>query len=1093
MKKKSKNTGFLYRVFQNDLKLKLTTLLILVAMFNIRGNTYAQKTKVTLELNNSTIEKVIETIEQKTDFRFIYKLNDIDLDRTVSISVKDQNIYVVLDRIFKGTQTEFKVRDTQIILKKPEIKTHVIEFEKQTIMGTITDENGLPLPGASVFEQGTKNGIITDFDGKFKITVESSQSVIVVTFVGYTEKKFTADQKVINVQLFPDATNLQEIVVVGYGTTARKDVTGAVSSIAAKDMNQGAIVNPLQLISGKAAGVNINQIGSEPGSGPSVRIRGVSSLIGGSDPLVVVDGIQGNLDLLTSIPPTEIESIDILKDASATAIYGSRGAAGVILVTTKSNKNGKSTIEYVGSTSIDFIPKKLNMLSAAEWSAAAASNGVPASSNHGADTDWYGVLTQTGFTQSHTLSFGGGTNKLNYRASLTAISQDGVVINSSNKKYIARVQATQKGLDDKLKLTFNLNNGVETSTRTIADVGRSGQVSNLISQAYLMRPTDPVFDTDGKTYFTDPGLFQYINPYAVAEKTINDSQWDNLFGSLKADLDLAEGLQAGWFGSWRKTNKTTGFYLPVSSTDPGAVRQDGFGNITNERQNEKLMDISLTYKKTFGVHSINALALYEWQNQTYEGNFLQARGFISDVTSYNALQYGDMSKVIYNDIRSYKNDRTLASFVARANYTLLDRYLVTASIRRDGSSVFGANNKWGNFPSASVAWQITKESFMSNQTLINELKLRAGYGVTGNQQGLSPQGSLSLVDGAGSTYFGGSQITNFNISQNPNADLKWETKKQTNLGLDFALLDSRLRGTFDVYTATTDNLLFNYTVPQPPYPKSDIKANVGSIRNEGLEVSLGYDVIRNENTTFTLAGNVSFMRNEVLNLSGSINGIALNTDYVAWGGGTPNMYLIKGQPIGTFNILEHEGVNASGVETVVDRNGDGIIDQGARSPDRVIKGSALPTYTFAFNPSLRYKNFDASLLLRGSGGNKVYNLVNQRSSYLENIGKSNVLDSALDKGIRTSPYGSDIWLEDASFIRLENVTAGYNFVFKDRFLESIRLSLTGNNLFLITDYTGIDPEINLNGSNSDNAYFGGDRGIYPRTRSVAFGVIVKFK
>lgn len=1093
MKKKSKNTGFLYRVFQNDLKLKLTTLLILVAMFNIRGNTYAQKTKVTLELNNSTIEKVIETIEQKTDFRFIYKLNDIDLDRTISINVKDQSIYVVLDKLFKGTPTEFKIRDTQIILKKPELKTQVIEFQKQTVSGIITDENGLPLPGASVLEEGTKNGMVTDFDGKYKITVESTSSVIIVSFVGYKEKKVIANQSVINIQLIPDATDLQEIVVVGYGTTARRDVTGAVSSVTAKDMNQGAIVNPLQLISGKAAGVNINQIGSEPGSGPSVRIRGVSSLIGGSDPLVVVDGIQGNLDLLTSIPPTEIESIDILKDASATAIYGSRGAAGVILVTTKSNKNGKSTIEYVGSTSIDFIPKKLNMLSASEWTAAAASNGVPASSNHGADTDWYGVLTQTGFTQTHTLSFGGGTNKLNYRASLTAISQDGVVINSSNKKYIARVQATQKGLDDKLKLTFNLNNGVETSTRSIADLGRVGQVSNLISQAYLMRPTDPVFDTDGSTYFTDPGLFQYINPYAVAEKTINDAQWDNLFGSLKADLDLADGLQAGWFGSWRKTNKTTGFYLPSSSTDPGAVRQNGFGNITNERQNEKLMDISLTYKKTFGVHSINALALYEWQNQTYEGSFLQARGFISDVTSYNALQYGDMSKVIYNDIRSYKNDRTLASFVARANYSLLDRYLVTASIRRDGSSVFGANNKWGNFPSASVAWQITKESFMSNQTLINELKLRAGYGVTGNQQGLLPQGSLSLVDGAGSTYFGGSQITNFSISQNPNADLKWETKKQTNLGLDFALLNNRLRGTFDVYTATTDNLLFNYTVPQPPYPKSDIKANVGSIRNEGLEVSLGYDVISNENTTLTLAGNVSLMRNEVLNLSGSINGIPLNTDYVAWGGGTPNMYLIKGQPIGTFNILQHAGVNASGVETVVDQNGDGTFDQGARSPDRVMEGSALPTYTFAFNPSLRYKNFDASLLLRGSGGNKVYNLVNQRSSYLENIGKSNVLDSALDKGIRTSIYGSDIWLEDASFIRLENVTAGYNFAFKDRFIESIRLSLTGNNLFLITDYTGIDPEINLNGSNADNAYFGGDRGIYPRTRSVAFGVIVKFK
>ncbi|MEO8255640.1 MAG: TonB-dependent receptor, partial [Flavobacterium sp.] len=443
----------------------------------------------------------------------------------------------------------------------------------------------------------------------------------------------------------------------------------------------------------------------------------------------------------------------------------------------------------------------------------------------------------------------------------------------------------------------------------------------------------------------------------------------------------------------------------------------------------------------------------------------------------------------------YKNDRTLASFVARANYTLLDRYIVTASIRRDGSSVFGANHKWGNFPSASVAWQITKESFMSNQTLINELKLRAGYGVTGNQQGLGPQGSLPLVDivkNAPNTYFGGSLINNYNYSQNANADLKWETKKQTNLGLDFALIDNRLRGSVDVYTSTTDNLLFNYTVPQPPYPTNQVKANVGSIKNEGLEISLGYDVIKTENTTLTLAGNVSFMRNEVLNLSGSINGIPLNTDYVGWSG-VPNSYLIKGQPIGTFYILQHEGKDASNKETVVDQDKDGLIDQGSRSPDRVMEGSALPTYTFSFNPTLRYKNFDASVLLRGSGGNKVYNTVNQNLSYLENIGKSNVLESALDKGIRTSTYASDLWLEDGSFIRLENVTAGYTFGLKDRFIDSIRLSLTGNNLFLITQYTGIDPEINLSGSGDQGAYFGGDKGIYPRTRSITFGVIVKFK
>jgi len=1090
MKKKSKNVGFKYPMFQYDLKLKLTTLLILVAMFNIRGNTYAQKTKVTLELNNSTIEKVIETIEQKTDFRFIYKLNDIDLERVISISVKDQPITIVLDKLFKGTSTEFKVRDTQIILKKPELKTQNILYQKQTVSGIITDENGLPLPGASVIEEGTRNGMVTDFDGKYKLTVESSASVIVVSFVGYKEKKVVASQNVINIQLIPDATDLQEIVVVGYGTTVKKDVTGAVSTIAAKDMNQGAIVNPLQLISGKAAGVNITQIGSEPGSGPSVRIRGIGSLIGGNDPLVVVDGIQGNMDLLNQVPPSEIESIDVLKDASATAVYGSRGAPGVIIVTTKKNKAGRTTLEYTGSTSLDFIPKKLDMLSADQWWQTAQTVGVPSSANHASDTDWYGLLTQTGVTQTHSLAFGGGTDKFSYRASITAILQDGVVINTGNKKYIGRVQATQTALDDKLKLSFNLTNGINNTDSSIGNIGTAAYSSNLITNAYLMRPTDPVFNPDG-SYFTDPNVFQYLNPYAAAQTVTNEKQEDNLFGSLKADLDLAKGLTFGWFGSWRKTNSSIGYFLPVESTNAYAISQNGYANIKNEKQNERLMNASLTYKRTFGIHSINALALYEWQNQTYQGNYTQAKGFVSDKTTYNALQLGDLSKVASGDIESYKNDRTLVSFLGRVNYTLLNRYLFTGSFRRDGSSVFGVNNKWGDFPSASVAWQINKESFMGTQNLFNELKLRVGYGVTGNQQGLLPQNSLSLVGRQGLAYFGGSLITNFGISQNANADLQWETKKQTNIGLDFALLDNRLRGTVDVYDATTDNLLLDYTVPQPPYAYNTIKANVGSISNKGLEVSLAYDLIRTENSTLTLGGNVSFMKNKVLKLSGSINGVPLNTDYVGWG--APNSLLVEGKPVGAFYPLQHTGVNSNGVETVLDRNGDGAIDQGVTSADRYYAGTALPTYTFAFNPTYRYKNFDASMLWRGSGGNKVYNQLNQTLSMLENTGKSNLLQSGVDKGIRTSTYASDVWLEDGSFIRLENVTAGYSFRFTDKYVDSIRLSLTGNNLLLITDYTGIDPELNISGSGKSEDNFGGDKGIYPRTRSIAFGLSVKFK
>ena len=1087
MKKNPKNSGIQFPLFQNNLKLKLTTLLLLVVMFNIRANTYAQKTKVSLELNNTTVETVIETIEQKTDFRFIYKMNDIDLNRIISIRVKDQTIDVVLDKLFKGTGTNFKVRETQIILKKPLIeKTDQIFYLKKTIKGKVSDENGMPLPGASVMEEKTKKGVVTDINGNFEITVENSDAMLLISYIGYKEKRVSANQDNSVIQLFPDTTTLEEIVVIGYGTSSRKDVTGAVASIAAKDMNQGAVVNPLQLISGKLAGVNITQTGSEPGSAPSVRIRGISSLIGGNDPLVVVDGVQGNMDLLNQIPPSEIASMDILKDASATAVYGSRGAAGVIIVTTKKNKAGRTSVEYSASTAIDYIPKKLDMLNADQWWQQAQLVGVPASANHGSDTDWYGILTKGGVTQTHTLSFGGGTDTFSYRASISAILQDGVVINTSNKKYIGRIQATQSAMDDKLKLTFNLNSGVTNAVNSIGSIGRAAFTSNLITNAYVMRPTDPVYNPDG-SYFTDPNVFQYLNPYAAAQTVTNEGQYDNLFGSLKADLDLYKGLTAGWFGSWRKTNSTNGYYLPAESTNAYAVDQNGYANISNNKQNEKLMNISLSYKKVFGDHSINALALYEWQNQAYQGNFAQAKGFINDIATYNALQLGDLSKVQPGDISSYKNDRTLVSFLGRVNYSFLSRYLFTASFRRDGSSVFGVNNKWGDFPSASVAWQIDKEPFMANQTVFSELKLRGGYGVTGNQQGLYPQNSISLVGGSGVTYFGGQQITNFNVIQNANADLRWETKKQTNIGLDFALFDNKLRGSVDVFTATTDNLLFDYTVPQPPFPYNTIKANVGSLLNEGLEISVGYDLIKTENTTLTLAGNVSFLRNEILNLSGSINGVPLNTNNVPWG---PSSYLIEGQPIGVFNILHHTGKDNENSETVLDVDGNGIIDQGTTSPDRLIKGSALPTYTYAFNPTFQYKNLDISMLWRGSGGNKIYNGLKSSLSYLENIGKANVLDSAIPLGLFTSKYGSDLWLEDGSFLRLENVTVGYNLHFeKIKYIESVRISLTGNNLLLITPYSGIDPELNLSGANG----FGGDNGIYPRTRSFAFGLNVKLK
>lgn len=955
-----------------------------------------------------------------------------------------------------------------------------------TVKSKVLDEQKVALMGVTVLELGTHNATVADVNGQFTLKVASSASLIKISYIGYETIQLAADKIGSTIVLSEDAHLLQEVVAVGYGTMRKKDVTGSVSSVNSENMNKGAMTNPLQQIAGKAAGVAITQVGSEPGSGPSIRVRGVTSLIGGSDPLIVIDGVQGTLEFLNQIPSNEIENIDILKDASATAIYGSRGAAGVVLVTTKKSEAGKMQIEVSSTVSMDRISNKLDMMTADQWRTQREAWGVPVSTDHGSNTDWYSLLTQTGSTQNHNISIGAGTKDFNYRASVSAILQDGIVINSNNQKYIERFQATQKAFDNKLTLSTTLSTSTEQNTGSPQSVGRAAFTSNLISNTYVSRPTDPVLNADG-TYFTDPNVFQYINPYAVAQQVTNDKTVNNMFGSFRADLELAKGLTAGWFGSWRKLDENTGYYLPALSTIASAIEKNGIASINNRHEDEKLMDISLTYKKKFGEHSIDVLGLYEYQKQSYNGNYTQMTDFVSDINTYNALGNGNINKITSGNIASYRNDRRAASFLGRVNYSYMGKYMLTASVRRDASSVFGAGYKWGTFPSASVAWRISEESFMKGIDFISDLKLRAGYGVTGNQQGLSPQQSIRLVGATGQTYFAGSQITNYDLIQNGNSDLRWETREQKNIGVDFAFLNSRISGSIDVYSGTTSNLLFNYTVPSPPYPISNIVANVGSLLNEGIDFTLNTHIIKTKDFDFSLNGNLSLLRNKITKLSGSINGDPLNTNYVPWG---TNSYLIVGQPIGTFNILQHLGKTDTNEETVVDVNGDGNIDGGSTSLDRKIEGSALPTYTFAITPVLRYKNFDLSMLFRGSGGNKIYNSIRPSFSYFENLGKSNLLASAASLGLFTSKYSSDLWLEDGAYVRFDNVTLGYHFDTKNiKYVSGLRLSLTATNLAVFTKYTGLDPELNASGGNG----FGADYGIYPRTTGVALGLNVTLK
>lgn len=961
--------------------------------------------------------------------------------------------------------------------------------QKAPFTGTVVDERNLPLPGATVTVKETGQSTVTDVNGAFSINSAAQTLTITVNFLGFDplEKIVVANQGT-KFSLIPNARSLTEVVVVGYGTVRKKDLTGAVSTVGSKDLNPGAVTNPLQQLDGKAAGVNITQVGSEPGVAPTVRVRGITSLQGGNDPLVVVDGIQGNMDLLNQVPPSEIASIDVLKDASATAIYGSRGAPGVIIVTTKKSTAGKSSVEYTENTSLDVIANKLKLLTADQWTAQAAAQGVDISANHGSNTDWFNLLTRNGVTQNHTLAFGGGANDFNYRASLTAINQTGIVINSSYKKYIGRIVATQKALDDRLTLTMNVNSGINEYTYSPTGVGNAAFTSNLISQSYISRPTDPVLNTDG-SFYSDPNVFQYTNPYAVATTVKNNNSINNLFGSLRADLELFKGLTAGWFGSWRKADSNNGYYAPAASTITSSINYNGQAHINNDHADEKLMDISLSYKKDFGVSHFDATAVYEWQAQTYNGSYSAARGFANDIATYNALQLGTLANTFSGDVASYKNDRRLVSFLGRINYSYNNRYLLTASFRRDGSTVFGENHKWGNFPSASLAWRVDQEGFMKNQHTFSNLKLRVGYGVTGNQQGISPQNSIALVGLNGTTptvYFGGQLIPNYFYTQNANPNLRWETKKQANAGVDIGFFGDRLTGSFDAYTANTDNLLFRYTVPvSGSFFVNNILANIGSLQSRGLELALSYTVIRSKNTTLTLAGNGSLMQSKVLALGGNIQGLDVPTNFVGVGS---NAYLIVGQPIGSFRILKHLGVDANGGETVVDQDGNDIIDQGDQSKDRVEAGQSLPKYTYAFTPTFTYKNFDASMVWRGAGGNKIYNGIRQTLSLQENLGKSNLLQSALPLGIASSQYGSDQWLESGSYLRFQNLSFGYRInVPSVKYISSLRVSLTGQNLALITKYSGIDPEVNAGGLAS------GDYGTYPRTRTFSIGLNVVLK
>ena len=965
-----------------------------------------------------------------------------------------------------------------------------------SIKGKVVAESGESLPGVTVLLKGTTNGTITDLDGNFSLSVPESPGTLVFSFIGFTsvEKEFSGPAT-LNVTLVEDVKALEEVVVVGYGTEKRKDLTGAVASVSSKDFNPGIAVAPEQLLQGKVAGVDIVQNSGQPGAASTVRIRGATSISAGNDPLYVVDGVplqfgssnmfvssmQGSSPFtsqasnpLNAINPADIESIDILKDASATAIYGSRGANGVIVITTKSKKLGE-TVSYDTYVSSSSVRRTLPFLSANDYRNYAQSNDLQFP-DEGANTNWQDEIFRTAWSQNHNLAFGGGSEESNYRASLGYTAQEGVILSSGLEKYTGRFNANHKAFEGRLRMGVNMTYGkiMEDNTPISSNINNEG--GNILKDALRWAPTLPVRNADGSFY--QIGELR-INPVSWVE--VDDERNTNLFlGSGNIAYDIAEGLTLRVNGGY--TDEAVERFTNVPATHPAGETEGGRATINKLKNYSTLFETTLNYNKEISESSsLSVLGGYSFQRFVNEYTFTEANQFVSSAVKWNLIQSGN---ILSNT--SFKTANRLMSVFGRVNYKLMERYLFTFTLRNDGSSRFGENNRWGLFPSGAFAWRISDEPFFSPEVISN-LKLRVGYGITGNQE-LPNDLYRQQLSIAGSAVYvlGGVAVPSVLPSNYANPDLQWEQTSQLNVGLDFGFLEERLSGSLDYYIKHTSDLLLQFSTAAPSVVTSQW-ANVGEVENRGIELTLNAGIIRSDDFSWDVNLNFAKNENKVLSLSNDqFSREEIKTSRLSGvvAEGSSTQIIRPGLPLGTFYGRQFIGYDESGMEMYLD-------EDGVDGPDLVVIGNALPDFTYGFTNNVRWKNFDASATLRGVVGNDIFNNTAAEFSYPNSAPGVNVLQSAIENTemsrAQTATFSSR-WIEDGSYLRVDNISIGYSFnTDKIPFLQRARLYVTGQNLFVLTDYTGFDPEVRTNTNQGGAAPIGIDYLSYPRPRVFQLG------
>jgi iron complex outermembrane receptor protein len=971
-----------------------------------------------------------------------------------------------------------------------------VMMAQNKVSGTVLDANGEPLIGVSVLEAGTNNGAVTDINGKFSLSVKSGAR-LAISYVGYTAQTLAARDGM-TVTLQEDNKLLNEVVVVGYGTMRRKDVTSSITTVQAKDLNKGVFSDPASMLQGKVAGLTVTTSG-DPNGTPSITLRGASSLRDGAamQPYYVIDGIPG-VDI-SMVAPDDIESIDVLRDATATAIYGSKAANGVIIITTKSGgKTERTNVSYNGYVAFDMISKKLDIATADDIRNYVKSNGLDYGYDNGGNTNWQDEVLRTAVSHNHNVSINGGSEKTKYMASVNYADREGVIRGSYNNRLNVRSLISTKVLKDRLELSAGLN----AMYGKHVGVKMDNEGASVLDAMNYFLPLNPVKNADG-TWFKGSGSKNY-NPLSLINEDTAENVWKREQVVTKAALKIIDGLVLNANYSFNHYQRTYSAYDTHNTQLEGVSAYNGKADRSTWFGHENQIEIFANYNKTFAdVHSLALMAGYSWEEKVNGDGFgVIVHDFYDDYLKWNNLSYASTIDGMNGVVSGAKQTIRNISFYGRASYSFNSRYMLQATIRRDGSSVFGPDNRWGTFPSVSAAWNITEEEFMKNQKFFSNLKLRAGYGVSGNAMGFDAYTAYTTYGASGFFDYNGKSWRTLAATKNANPDLKWESTGMLNIGLDFGFMKNRINGTIEFYNKKTKDLIWDYPVSTNIYPVGWISANVGEITNTGVEFTINIDAIRTKDFNWMTTINLSHNKNKVNKLSNDKFEVGTYTQgdpMVA--GVSSNGYtqrIMEGESLGTFYTYEFAGYDANGKSTyyVRDENTGERTGEVTNEPafkDRTITGCAQPKLNLGWNNTFNYKNFSASLFFTGVFGNKIYNgaRANYTSPEMFANGKNVLKEFITDRPATDNlpNYPSDRYLENGSYFRLSSLTLGYTFDKFDNWIQSLQLYATCNNVFTITSYKGLDPEVNLGGIEPGVDY---RWSTYPHTRTIMVGAKINF-